>query len=445
VPADLSRLWRVEIGGRLSQPVIAGGRLYVAQIDAHTVHCLDAADGGSLWSYTVGGRVDSPPTLYRGLVLFGSRDGWLYCLRASDGRLVWRFLAAPQVMNAVAHEQLESLWPVHGSVLVKDGSVYVAAGRSSYLDGGIVLYGLDPETGEVRCTTRLRSEHTGALDPPPAEERVKMDAQIAQNNTDYKTFLAPDRSDAFSMRGALTDVLVADEESIFLRHLRFDGQLAGQQEKRSHLFSTSSLLDGAEHHRSYWVLGTGDFSRTPVSYPWIVTKSLAVPYGLMLVFNDTMAWGVHRGGGKRHTQQYTLFAAPRPDPADEENPAGDFQPRSLPKAAASEAWTCGLPFRPRAMTRAGDTLFIGGEADESGAAEEAVHREAAIETEQSGLLRLASTRSGETLRQVHLASVPVWDGMAAASGCLYISLKDGSLVCLGSESHDSSRGRHGAR
>ncbi|MBL7224038.1 MAG: PQQ-binding-like beta-propeller repeat protein, partial [Candidatus Brocadiae bacterium] len=169
LPTELKPLWSAKVGGRLSSVTAADGKLFVADVDAHTVHARDARSGKALWRFAAGGRVDSPPTLVGGLALFGSRDGWVYCLRASDGALAWRFLAAPERMSAVAYEQIESLWPLHGSVLVCDGIAYVAAGRSSYVDGGIVLYGLDPATGKVRCTTRLASEHTGALDPPAEE------------------------------------------------------------------------------------------------------------------------------------------------------------------------------------------------------------------------------------------------------------------------------------
>ena len=420
VPADIEQLWKADIDGRLSAVTAADGKVYVAQVDAHTVHALDAASGEALWQFTAGGRVDSPPTLYQGLVLFGSRDGWVYCLRASDGELVWRFLAAPQVVNAVAYEQVESLWPVHGSLLVNDGIAYVAAGRSSYLDGGIVVYGLDPKTGNVRCTTRLKSEHTGALDPPPEDERIKMDAKIAQNNTDYKTFLAADRSDAFSMRGALTDVMVADGDSIFLRHMRFDGKLERLEGKRPHLFSTSSLLDDTEHHRSYWVLGTGDFSRTPVSYPWIATKSLAVPYGLMLAFDERTVWGVHRGDGKGHQQNYAIFAKTRPDSSDEESLLPDFATRSGKTRIADELWIVGLSMRPRAMIRTSDMLLIGGEG-----------RDSESGRDKNGFLRMVSSSTGDTLSDVHLESPPVWDGIAAAAGRVYVTLADGSVVCLG--------------
>ena len=83
VPARLKRAWQTELGGprrapsgpRLSSVVVAGGKLFVASIDDHTVHALDAKSGAELWSYTAGGQVDSPPTVWQGRVIFGSNDG----------------------------------------------------------------------------------------------------------------------------------------------------------------------------------------------------------------------------------------------------------------------------------------------------------------------------------------------------------------------------------
>jgi len=147
VPAQLKVAWRSKLGGKLTSVVVAGGKLFVAQIDQHTVHALDAQNGKRIWSYTAGGRVDSPPTIYQGLVLFGSADGWVYCVRASDGALGWRFRAAPADRRLTAFEQVESPWPVHGSVLVEKGVLYCVAGRSMYLDGGLRLLRLDPKTG----------------------------------------------------------------------------------------------------------------------------------------------------------------------------------------------------------------------------------------------------------------------------------------------------------
>jgi len=98
--------------------VVAEGKLFVAQMDAHTMHALRADNGDRLWQYTAGARIDSPPTIYKGLAIFGSADGHVYCLRASDGALVWRLRAAPHERRVVAFDQLESAWPVPGSVLI---------------------------------------------------------------------------------------------------------------------------------------------------------------------------------------------------------------------------------------------------------------------------------------------------------------------------------------
>ena len=110
--------------------------VFVASVDTHTVYAMDAGSGEQLWHYTTGARIDSPPTIYRGRVLFGSADGWVYCLRAADGQLAWRFRAAPSDERMTAFEQVESVWPVPGNVLVQDGVAYCVAGRSMFLDGG---------------------------------------------------------------------------------------------------------------------------------------------------------------------------------------------------------------------------------------------------------------------------------------------------------------------
>jgi len=116
------------VHGPLTAPVCADGRVFVARPDAHEVVALDAADGHVHWRFVANGRVDTPPTLRQGLCLFGCRSGWVYCLRATDGCLVWRLRAAPRDERIVAHGQLESPWPVPGSVLVVDGVAYFAAG-----------------------------------------------------------------------------------------------------------------------------------------------------------------------------------------------------------------------------------------------------------------------------------------------------------------------------
>ncbi|MHB8901035.1 MAG: outer membrane protein assembly factor BamB family protein, partial [Thermoguttaceae bacterium] len=129
-PADPALAWRVQLGRSLSPPIAVGSRVFVSLVDQHHVVCLDAADGRKLWEFAAGARIDSPPTWWQGSLLVGSADGWVYSLRADDGQLAWRFRAAPETRLIGAFGQLESAWPVHGSVLVENGTAYLAAGRS---------------------------------------------------------------------------------------------------------------------------------------------------------------------------------------------------------------------------------------------------------------------------------------------------------------------------
>ncbi|OGV78578.1 MAG: hypothetical protein A3K19_32075 [Lentisphaerae bacterium RIFOXYB12_FULL_65_16] len=160
---DLSPAWRTVIGGHLSSPVMADGRVFVAAVDDHAIHALDAADGKDAWQFTTGGRIDSPPTVSQGRVVFGCRDGWVYCLRATDGALAWRFRAGPgpTERRVVDNDRLESAWPVHGSILVEDGVAYCVAGRSAYLDGGLRLYALDLKSGQLVREQSITGQEDG--------------------------------------------------------------------------------------------------------------------------------------------------------------------------------------------------------------------------------------------------------------------------------------------
>jgi len=426
LPAELGSTWQAEVGGRLSAPVAAGGIVIVSSIDAHRVVALDAANGKTRWEFTAGGRVDSPPTIHKGRALFGCADGWVYCLRASDGVLAWRFRAAPEPRRTVALDRVESVWPVHGSVLVDRGVAYAAAGRSSYLDGGIYLYGLDPATGNVASRGRVRTAHSKF-----GEGKDKSSAPrkgFVQNATDYKTFAQPDRSDAFSMGGTTTDVLVSDGSSIYMRQVRFAPDLARKDKMGRHLLSTSRLLDDAEVHRSHWVLGTGDFSRTPVAYSWIAWKPggwgsrLAVPYGLMLAFDDRTVWGVKRTRG----YGYKLFAGGnRPFSTDEPH-VRDFRKASASKSAKLN-WIVDIAMRPRACVRSGEALVLGG----MPVGLDSKDPHAAYEGRKGGLVWVHSAADGKKLAEHELGSPPVWDGMALAGGRVYIATMGGRVVCLG--------------
>ncbi|MFZ5831217.1 MAG: PQQ-binding-like beta-propeller repeat protein [Planctomycetota bacterium] len=244
--AGLNPLWEKKLGGKLSSLVAADGKLFLAQRDQCAVWALDAASGEPAWRFTAGAAVDSPPTIYQGRALFGSADGWIYCLRAADGKLMWRFLAAPEDRRTVAYEHVESVWPVHGSVLVSKGELYAVAGRSIFLDDGMWLYRLDPLSGKLISKTHLD-------DRGPAGEDIQDHLMI------------------LNMPVGLPDVLSTDGRQVFMKSQAFD--LEGQRQDLgphsgnpaeqgavqdgilSHLFAPTGFLDDTWFHRSYWVFG----------------------------------------------------------------------------------------------------------------------------------------------------------------------------------------------
>lgn len=67
-PAAVKPVWKTEIGGKLSAPVVANGTLYLAAVDCHTLYALDEKTGRRRWSFTAEGRIDSPPTVYQGQI-----------------------------------------------------------------------------------------------------------------------------------------------------------------------------------------------------------------------------------------------------------------------------------------------------------------------------------------------------------------------------------------
>jgi len=150
-----ARAWRLRTGNVITAPTIAGETVFAADVDQGRLFAVNLTDGQIRWTFQANGRIDSPPTLYRGLCLFGSHDGYVYCLEARSGQLAWKFRAAPVDRRIVAFGNVESAWPVAGSILVHKGLAYAAAGRAPDADGGITVHALEPQSGKPVWTKRI--------------------------------------------------------------------------------------------------------------------------------------------------------------------------------------------------------------------------------------------------------------------------------------------------
>ena len=439
VADDLNLQWEIKLGGKLTQPVIAAGRVYVAAVDRHVIHALRIDNGQPLWDFTAGGRINSSPTYHEGLLLFGANDGCVYCLDAATGELVWRFQAAPQPRKIVAFGQVESPWPVHGTVLILNSLVYVAAGRSTLVDGGAWFYALDPRTGNVVHDTRVR-----------------------QGSPD----LAQDIGEHFAMDGSNIDILTTDGTHIFCMQEMFDTQLnrietpwhtrhGDRYLGEDHLIATGGILDDSGFNRLFWTYGN--------RWPGFYMMLMAPRSGNLLVFDQDHTWAtkwfvernIHSPLFFPQTTGYLLFCdrnttqpflvgdpdAPEPirwlpdtlmepyqyDGRRISNRYDDYavevdKGAGFTRGAPAE-WQEYVPVRIEALALARDLLLAAGTPDVFDPADPL----GALEGRRGGVLLAIDPQTGRQRSETRLREAPRFDGMAVAGNRLLLVSREGTL------------------
>jgi hypothetical protein len=116
--------------------------------------------------------------------------------------------------------------------------------------------------------------------------------------------------------------------------------------------------------------------------------------------------------------------------------------RSVPGFAVKHNWTKDVPLLARAMVLAGGTLFVAGTPDvvdedqafrqinDPEVKQSLSEQAAALAGEKGALLLAVSAADGRELAQYDIASSPVFDGMAAAAGRLYMATVNGKVLCF---------------
>jgi outer membrane protein assembly factor BamB len=449
VSSEVKPQWQIKLGGKLSSPVIAGNRVYVARIDAHTVYAVNAKTGGILWNFTAGGRVDSPPTIYQGRVLFGSVDGYVYCLRASDGALIWRFRAAPADRRMVAYEQVESVWPVPGNVLIQNDKAYCVAGRTIFLDGGLRLLQLNPRTGEKLSEIVLDDKD------PATGKNMHMYVQ------------------GLDMAVGLPDILSSDGKYLYMRSQQFDmdgnrkhievRDVTDQAGEGAHVFSPIGFLDDTLFYRSYMMYGKS------VKGGWGGWEVMGkvTPSGRLIAVDGQNVYGFVRKPeflSESIILEYQLYSAAKagdPDsikritnagkgtgnPFDKSmfNYAGDWKLRQgLPKneqTAVQYKWLVDKPpLQVQAMVLADKTLFIAGPPDvvdeedaffaldNASVLAKLAEQSEMLNGKNGAVMWAVSATDGKKLAEYKLKSLPAYDGMVAAGGKLYLTTMNGEVA-----------------
>jgi len=389
------------------------------------LHALDASNGDTVWTFAAAGRIDSSPTVAYGFVIFGCRDGWVYALRNSDGALAWRFRAAPDKLNLVADEQVESVWPVHGTVLVQDGEIYFAAGRSSYLDGGVVMYKLDLATGEVLVEKRFNSR----------------DPKTGRTVFLYEPFKTNARMATREMPGILPDILSSDGENIWMRVVTFNRDLEIQEEDIPHLFSWSGFLDDTWYERTYWIYGDHFYS----SMVGIQYAKSIVPSGRIMVFDNTKVYGYQDETFARQQSDFGMFSMSKQPKFGKSKRQSKRKATQTPSSLVHD-WQSQPSLYPNAIVLAGDTVFLAGpprfDEEKTRAflgsnttddyAPVPMLQEAldTFEGRRGAVLLAINKTDGQKIAEYKLDASPIFDGLIAANGNLYMSTKSGTVVCM---------------
>jgi hypothetical protein len=450
VPDPLAVLWRKPLATRpggwivstswraqhhhnqtISAPVVAHGKVFVALIDKHQVVALDAARGDAVWRYTANARLDSPPTIHKGLCLFGCRDGWVYALRAADGQLAWRRRIAPLDQRILVYGQLESRWPVIGSVLLDGNRACATAGHEPRL--GILLWEFEPATGKTLAFGTVPRLHFP------------------------------------------NDILVrGDDGGVYLNRVAVVSSPAAAQPAGLKLSVVPYMPPGAAH-------------LNPLDTPILSsadTTSLGPRGGLYLrqVLANRWTWRAARlvGFTSRGYRPGTRDAQPGfrygdvPAPAvfclDASNLAGEAGSALLWQAAAEDVWALALAGRhvivagPRVASAepapaapqptAADLLAAIRQADAQPArpafplpvgksadhlwektvlsamiAPWSIRRQDPLAA--PGFVRILDAADGKPVQALDLPSAVVQDGIAVAAGRVYLTTADGAVCCLG--------------
>jgi len=310
--------------------------------------------------------------------------------------LRWRFQAAPHTRYVVADDRVESAWPVHGSVMIHDDVAYVTAGRSSFLDGGLRLYMLNPTTGEVLAEKTFFTEQT-----------------------DQEAFY----------EGVTSDLLVSDGRDLFMRHLRIDPKtldltrlswwgFTGPQQtrKRRPVDVEQPGLPASDTRSAYLRSGQGFlddslFGRTQFHLDGGEACHL-------LAFDDDRAYGFQMSTNPGHfvfftpgAEGYRLQCFDRRDPAKRDR----------------KIWDRALPVRVHAMVLAGENLFVAGVPD----VVDPTDPWAAFDGRMGASLVAVEAATGENLATLDLEASPVFDGLIAAAGKLILTDQQGNVLCLG--------------
>lgn len=296
--------------------------------------------------------------------------------------------------------QAESVWPVIGSPWVADGLVIAVAGRHSLLDGGLACYALDTATGAVRWSVPLGSDAK-----PMLADTVAGDARGVTMGSILQLDPATGKHGAMSAEFALwaPNTLMAENTA--------KPSLGGNDTARAFWHYTPPR--GGGFSGVTWA--NNDYGKTVGARGNILCFTATHVYGFEQN-DDPNIYGFVKSDKPSATGSF-LFGRELATRAEWQ------QPLALPKEC-----------RFNALILAGNRLVIGGAtgsaaADAAGASAEGATTAGAGDAPSQGL-QIHDAATGSETGRLALPAAPLWNGLAAAGGRVFVSTRDGRLVCF---------------
>jgi len=405
-PAELlARSWADHwfAQGPVTQASVAEGVVVVGLSHRQQVLALDPAGGAERWRAVVDGRIDSAPTIYNGLVLLGTRNGWLYALNRDSGALVWRFRCAPRRDLIAAAGQLESAWPVLGSVNADERGIYAFAGRHTDTDGGLWWWHLDL-TGQVLNRGRVGSDDLKPTTPGSGPKVTTGMNNIAVMERDL--LLLPrlyfSRTDQGLVRWTGLDMAKFTEADFWTKRHAANTLVPGNQG----LLNRVGFLNGYKMS----------------AYSFTQARMYA-RHGADFIMVGGAPQLQHRGGGGGSE----LRRMKRLDSITEQtiaNPANPTKP-SIEHRGAEVVWDNGEGLgRGNGLTAlavAGDAVLVGLEVSES---------EGKARQQMPYRLQVLNLVDGKLRQELPVAAKPIQGGIAVAAGRVLVVTSDGTVACF---------------
>jgi outer membrane protein assembly factor BamB len=396
-PAKLIQRWEARLSnGRVMQATAVEGAVFAVIPDTFRVVALDANTGKEKWRFSASSRVNVAPTIVGGRCVFGSRDGWVYCLDAERGGLIWKRRGAPLDHRIMLEDRLESMWPVIGGVLVREGAVYFVNGHHGSINGGLFVHAVKLETGETIWTRPLK-HHTAVGDFLTAVDGKIFFNSIGVSATDGTFDLAHQRK----ARGTPVPGVLATRRpvGIAVQQLLWD------------LENIPPVRDPLVH----------DYEGQAGAY---LTDGRLLGEVLAFDGNRSFSSGHQKAVALRYNSKYDRKNKDkRKKERDQWQVSGEVPGKRVLEYGMRGYgpdfdWRIQVQHQLLALVHAGGRLYAAGVP---------LDRDATKKPQ----LWIVSAKDGKILESIELDARPAPDGLSVANGSLYLGTEDGRLLCFG--------------